>query len=156
MAYSKQWDTGPWFNTKMSSYHYRKSHCGHKMILPPSYLHNGIFCTSKTASLYWIGAQASLRVGVNDLCSTFTIDLLYLYLFILYIDLLYLDFTELEMIKLQYFLNQPAVDEEIWQITFKIFPNLISISLFNDTPLQKLFFLFTFFQGSWYPYFISM
>ena len=35
---------------------YRKSHCGDKMILRPSYLHNGISYTGKT-SLYWIGAQ---------------------------------------------------------------------------------------------------
>ena len=48
---------GPWFNIKMSSYQYRKSHCGDKMILWPSYLHNGISYTGKTASLYWIGAQ---------------------------------------------------------------------------------------------------
>ena len=31
---------------------YRKSHCGDKTILRPSYLYNGIFYTS----LYWIGA----------------------------------------------------------------------------------------------------
>ena len=34
----------------------RKSHCGDKMILRPSYLHNGISCTDKTISLYWIRA----------------------------------------------------------------------------------------------------
>ena len=48
---------GPWFSIKMSSYQYRKSHCGDKTILRPSYLHNGISYTGKTASLYWIGAQ---------------------------------------------------------------------------------------------------
>ena len=48
---------GPWFNIKMSSYRYRKSHCGDKTILRPSYLHNGISYTGKTTSLYWIGAQ---------------------------------------------------------------------------------------------------
>ena len=37
---------------------YRKSHCGDKTILRPSYLHNGISYTGKT-SLYWIGAQVS-------------------------------------------------------------------------------------------------
>ena len=52
---------GPWFNIKMSSYQYRKSHCGDKMILRPSYLHNGISYTSKTTSLYWIGAKAFLK-----------------------------------------------------------------------------------------------
>ena len=50
------WRTGPWFNIKMTSYHYRKSHCGDKTILRPSYLHNGISYTSKMASLYWIRA----------------------------------------------------------------------------------------------------
>ena len=43
---------GPWFNKKMSSYQYRKSHCGDKTILRLSYLHNGISYTGKTASLY--------------------------------------------------------------------------------------------------------
>ena len=45
---------GPRFNIKMSSYQYRKSHCGDQTILRPSYLHSGISYTSKTASLYWI------------------------------------------------------------------------------------------------------
>ena len=44
-------------NIKMSSYQYRKSHWGDKTILWPSYLHNGISYTGKTASSYWIGAQ---------------------------------------------------------------------------------------------------
>ena len=47
---------GPRFNKKMSSYQYRKSHCGDKTILRPSYLRNGISYTGKTTSLYWIGA----------------------------------------------------------------------------------------------------
>ena len=33
---------GAWFNIKMLSYQYRKSHYGDKTILQPSYLHNGI------------------------------------------------------------------------------------------------------------------
>ena len=41
----------PQFNIKMSSYQYRKSHYGDKMILRPSYLHNGISYTGKTRSL---------------------------------------------------------------------------------------------------------
>ena len=48
---------GPWFNIKMSSYRYRKSHCGDKTVVRSSYLHNGISYTGKMASLYWIGAQ---------------------------------------------------------------------------------------------------
>ena len=47
-------------NIKMSSYQYRKSHCGDKTILRPSYLHNGISYTGKTTSLYWIRAQDSI------------------------------------------------------------------------------------------------
>ena len=48
---------GPWFNIKMSFYQYRKYHCGDKMILRPSYLHNGITYTDKMTSLYWIRTQ---------------------------------------------------------------------------------------------------
>ena len=48
--------TGPWFNIKMSSYQYRKSHCGDKTVVRWSYLHNGNSYTGKMSSLYWIGA----------------------------------------------------------------------------------------------------
>ena len=44
----------PWFHIKMSSYQHKKSHCGDKMILRPSCLHNGISYTDKMTSLYWI------------------------------------------------------------------------------------------------------
>ena len=47
---------GPQFNIKMTSYLYRKSHCGDNTILPPSYLHNWISFTGKTTSLYLIRA----------------------------------------------------------------------------------------------------
>ena len=40
----------------MSSYQYRKSHCGDKTILRPSYLHNGISYTVKTTSSHWTRA----------------------------------------------------------------------------------------------------
>ena len=50
------WPPGGWINIKMSSYQYRKSHCGDKTILRPSHLHNGIYYTGKTTSLYWIWA----------------------------------------------------------------------------------------------------
>ena len=50
-------EPGPRFNIKMISYQYRKSHCGDKTILRPSYLHNGISYTGKMSSLYWIRAQ---------------------------------------------------------------------------------------------------
>ena len=49
-------NTGPRFNIKMTSYQYRKSHCGDKTVVRPSYLHNGISYTGKIASLYWISA----------------------------------------------------------------------------------------------------
>ena len=59
------WMSGPWFNIKMSSYQHRKSHCGDKTILRPSYLHNGISYTGKTASLYWIGALFPVLSSVH-------------------------------------------------------------------------------------------
>ena len=42
---------------KMSSYQYRKSDCGDKTILRPSYLHNGMAYNGKMTPLYWIRAQ---------------------------------------------------------------------------------------------------
>ena len=53
----KLWGPGGCFNIKVPSYHYRKSHCGDKTILRPSYLHNGISFTGKMTCLYWIGAH---------------------------------------------------------------------------------------------------
>ena len=44
----------------MTSYQYRKCHCGYKTILGQSYLQNGISITCKTTSLYRIRIQASL------------------------------------------------------------------------------------------------
>ena len=32
---------GPWFSIKMPSHQYKKSHCGDKMVMRSSYLHNG-------------------------------------------------------------------------------------------------------------------
>ena len=49
--------TGPWFNIKMSSCQFRKSHCEDKTILRSYYLHNGISYTGKMISLYWISPQ---------------------------------------------------------------------------------------------------
>ena len=40
----------------MSSYQYRKSHCGDKTVVRSSYLHNGISYIGKMSSLYWIRA----------------------------------------------------------------------------------------------------
>ena len=50
-------EPGPWFNIKISSYQYRKSHCGDKTVVRSSYIHNGVSYTGKTTSLYWIRAQ---------------------------------------------------------------------------------------------------
>ena len=58
----KWWPSEPWFNIKMTSYQYRKSHCGDKTILRPSYLRNGISYTDKMTSLYWIRALKSCGV----------------------------------------------------------------------------------------------
>ena len=41
--------SGPRFNIKITS---RKSHCGDKTILRPSYLHNGVSFTGNMTSLY--------------------------------------------------------------------------------------------------------
>ena len=46
--------TGPWFNIKMSSCRYWKSHYGDKTVVRSSYLHNGISYTGKMTFLYWI------------------------------------------------------------------------------------------------------
>ena len=62
---------GRWFNMKMSSYQYRKSHCGDKTILRPSYLHNGISYTGKMPFLYWFKALISIAIG---LCNRLVID----------------------------------------------------------------------------------
>ena len=56
-----------WFNIKMSSYQYRKSHCGDKTILRPSYLHYGISYTGKMTSLYWISPQ-DVDNGCHCIC----------------------------------------------------------------------------------------
>ena len=48
---------GPRFNIKISSYLYRKAHCGDKTVVRSSYLHDGIYYTGKKTSLYWIRAQ---------------------------------------------------------------------------------------------------
>ena len=56
-VFTLRWGPGWQFNIKITSYQYRKSHCGDKTISRPSYLHNGISYTGKTISLYWIGAQ---------------------------------------------------------------------------------------------------
>ena len=60
----------PWFNIKMPSYQYRKSHCGDKTVVRSSYVHNWNSYTNKTVSLYWIRARSlpSPRKTFNYLC----------------------------------------------------------------------------------------
>ena len=54
---------------KMSSYQYRKSHCGDKTVVRSSYLHNGISYTGKVTSLYWIKALGATNLSlVSELC----------------------------------------------------------------------------------------
>ena len=48
--------SGPLFTIKLSSYQYRKSHCGDKTVVRSSYLHNGISYTGETKSFHWIRA----------------------------------------------------------------------------------------------------
>ena len=43
-------EAGPWFDIKISSYEYRKSNCGDKLIKRSSYLRNGYSYTGKTAA----------------------------------------------------------------------------------------------------------
>ena len=43
----------PWFNIKVASYQYRKSHCGDNIM---TYLLNRISYTGKVTSLYWVRA----------------------------------------------------------------------------------------------------
>ena len=52
---------GARFNIKMTSYQYKKSNCGDKMILWLAYLHNEISYTGKMTSLYWIRALGISR-----------------------------------------------------------------------------------------------
>ena len=61
--------TGPWFNIKMASYQYRKSHCGDKTVVRSSYLHNGISYIGKMSSLYWIRALDSYEQTSVDYVS---------------------------------------------------------------------------------------
>ena len=59
---------GPWFNIKMWSYLYRKSHCGDKTVVRSSYLHNGISYTGKMASLYWTNTKSMVCTLLTEPC----------------------------------------------------------------------------------------
>ena len=60
-------EPGSLFNIKMSSYQYRKSHCGDKTVVRSSYLHNGISYTGKMTSLWWIRALVA-EPGEKEKC----------------------------------------------------------------------------------------
>ena len=62
----------PWFNIKMTSYQYRKSHFGDKTVVRSCNLNKGISYTGKMTSLYWITPRArflSLTQSKLRLCS---------------------------------------------------------------------------------------
>ena len=59
--------SGPRFNIKMSSYQYRKSHCGDKTVVKSSYLHNGISYTGKMTFCYWISPRRD--IDPDDMCN---------------------------------------------------------------------------------------
>ena len=54
----------PWFDIKLSSYQYRKSHCEVKTVIRSSYLHNAISYTVRKSSLYWIGALVYIYIYI--------------------------------------------------------------------------------------------
>ena len=59
--------SGSWFNIKMSSYQYRKSHCGDKTAVRSSYLHNGISYTGKRAYfLFNQPPESSMSTGTSQ------------------------------------------------------------------------------------------
>ena len=62
ISVTRRKNLGAWalIQYKLSSYQYRKSHCGIKTVVRSSYLHNGIPYTGKMSSLYWIGALGDL------------------------------------------------------------------------------------------------
>ena len=73
---------GPWFNIMVTSYQYRNSHCGDKMIFWPSYLHNRISHTGKITSLYWNGFL-TMSFKMADEISTSLVAVWVLYLYVL-------------------------------------------------------------------------
>ena len=69
-------DSGPWFNIKMSSCRYRKSHCGDKTAVRSSYLHNGFPVLVRCHLYIESGSQAKvclcLQFSLDVLCSYWT------------------------------------------------------------------------------------
>ena len=48
------------FNTEMSSYQYRISHCGDKAVVSSSYVQNAISYTDENATIHWINPRVVL------------------------------------------------------------------------------------------------
>ena len=92
----------PWALIKknMSSYQYRKTHCGDTTILRPSYLQNGISFTGKTTYLYWIRALIiSRRYVLYMVANTYlVIDLYALVLYFSWSQGLYITSIVIDMI----------------------------------------------------------
>ena len=62
-AYPSFPEAGPWFNIKMQSYQYRKSHCGdNTVMIRSSYLPDDISYIDKMASLYWISPKVAMHM----------------------------------------------------------------------------------------------
>ena len=68
----------------MSSYQYRKSHCGDKTVVRSSYLHNGVSYTGKMTSLYWIRAllfmmsnisQDAMLISIGNFCTLIVLQI---------------------------------------------------------------------------------
>ena len=70
-------EPGSLFNIKMSSYQYRKSHCGDKTVVRSSYLHDGISFTGKMTSLCWIRALVA-EPGEKEKCHHIKWSVLYM------------------------------------------------------------------------------
>ena len=73
---------GPDTIKNMSSYQYRKSHCGGKMAIRSSFLHNGNFYTGKMTSIYPINSQDGFQKhmgATHKLCKHTELFITYLW-----------------------------------------------------------------------------
>ena len=106
----------------MSSYRYRKSHCGDKTVVRSSYLHNGISYTGKMSSLYWIGAQISQgpmsKITASQRRFMCNVDVRIKYIIgstKVFHQLAHLDRDEMAMVQQMHFLDEKFL---IWQWHF--------------------------------------
>ena len=68
---------GRWFNKKISSYQYSKSHCGDKTVVSSSYLHNGIYYTDKVSWSLLTSLETSCHKWLNCLLFLYCTELLH-------------------------------------------------------------------------------